>query len=48
MFLKIKSKCKRKIFGKKFDITLNLALNSKDGLALIEYLQVTESKFQKY
>ena len=36
MFLKIKSKCKRKIFGKKFDITLNLAANSKDGLGTIE------------
>ena len=32
----------------KTDITLNLALNSKDGLAMIEYRQDTESQFQKY
>ena len=46
--LKINSKFKEKIFYKIIVITLNLALSSKDGLALIEYLQVTEFQFQKY
>ena len=30
------------------DITLNLALNSKDELALVECHQDTEFQFQKY
>ena len=48
MFLKIKSKYKEKIFYKKIDITINLALSSQDGLILIEYHQDTEFQFQKY